>query len=462
MNNKEISSKILKYAIAIVFLCFATTTAHLVFISYRYIPSSMGISLVINCALHIVALSAAIMFSSVSASSIQELSEERDKKESLADEKSQALFAEKIISGDFSFLESYVSTDPANTKVAAFISGFVSDVANAGEKKPTAKYKGPYGEALENVHAICTNLNSANKYIKEASAAIDKSNSNSLSGDNPLEPALKQLLSNMNAVDSLFAALAKMNIDIDPNKIAENENLSKSAFAINEKYTHSFSVMKNDLMSIKYISNSTARELQGFSRSTQEQADIIIQVKNTAIGAENKLKNLQVIISDGSKSILRNRSITDKNAEFRDMLKYIERVNGTSADLTAIMKSLHQLNTQLDKLTSSNNTGKDTANRLSAYVSEITKDIRSAMDTLNKFNFKDSIEFTKKKLPALDSSRLNPIPPKSITSGATTSETPRERRIKSGTPPLTPKPALKLANSTYDFSSKDYGKYSKK
>ena len=473
MSKKAINSKILKCAIPLVALCFIVTSGHLVFINHRYSIGGIIIPLALNIALHCVALFAATAFSAAASESVYELLKEHDEKKTLLAKEKQADFAEKIISGDFTALESVGESNPSNEKLVAFISGFLSDAYNINIKKAeTSKYKGIYKDTLESLNKLSDNLEAANKYLNEASSAIDTSNPSPMRADNPLTPQLKQLLNNMNAVEALLSNLAQMNVDMGHSKIEGDEKLLRSATAINENYNQVFGVLKNNLLSLKNDFSAASRDIQGFSRLNREQSDIINQVKNIVVNMDKQLKTLHSVVFEGAKSASRTRATSGNNAA-DETIKYIEKINAASNDMAAVMKNLSQLDTQLNKLTGSNSLCKDVTARFSDEIAEMAKNTRSAMDTLDKFNFKGSAGLKENQFSGFERSQSADSTASFRFSGtssvrltatmpATTPDNPRERRIKSGNPPLTPRPILKVTSSNYNFDSKDYGKYSRK
>ena len=476
MNKKDINSKISKYTIALVALCFVVTSVHLAFIEYRYSIGGLIIPLGLNFSLHCVALFIATVFSAAAADAIHELSKEHDEKQALLEKEKQDAFAEKIIEGDFGFLESAASNEPFNSKLVAFISGFLTDSGNISARKAeTSKYKGSYQQTLETLNEISAQLDAANKHLKEASSAINMASANAMHTDNPLFSQLKPLLNNMNTVGALLGSLAQMNIDIDFSKIEDDEKLSKSAMTIGENYNRSFSVIKGSLVSLKNNSSTTSRDIQGFSRLNREQADKINQAKNIVVNMDKQLKALHSVVFEGSKAALRSKNSANSSDE---SLKHIEKINASANDMAAIMKSLSQLDTQLNKLTDGNSISKEAAERLSANISEISKNTRTATDVMDKFNFKGSTTSAQSHSSGLErfSSAAKPthfdsynVSAKRLSASVPVAsvpvaglDKPKERRVRSSNPPLAPRPVLKVSSSNYNFDSKDYGKYSKK
>jgi len=474
MNKKKISSKIVKYTIAIVILCFAATTAHLIFIINRYNTQSLTVSVTLNCIIHIGALVAAVAFASYAADSIHALSKEHDKSKSASEKEEQAKFNDKIISGDF-YSPKSADIDAANAKLNDFLADFISELNNANQKKTNSgQYKGQYKETLEKLNETYTALEQSSKYISDITAALNNESASSLTADNPVLPQIKQLLNTINTADTLLGNLAQMNVNINSFRIEANEKISRSAISIGEKYNHSFSVLKNNLSSIKYNSSNTMRDVQISSKLHQEQADALDQIKANAEVMERQLKNLQVTVFEGSKSALRGRSLPNNTAS-PEQIKYIEKVSAASGDMAVVIKNLNQLNSQLNKLTSSNSVSKESALQIAANFDEITKSTRTALDALDKFNFKDTIPFVESKRNSTERLRpANSMQTAANTAGNTAPVKPRsatlskpaegiqELRVRPNTPPIIARPILKNIKSDHNFESKDYGKYSRK
>jgi len=473
MNTDEIRRKIFKYAAFAVILCFAATTAHLIFINYRHGIGDLAFSLIINAALHIIALFASMALSTASAKAVYELWENYDDEKNLEEKNKHNKFSEKIISGDFTSLKGE-STEPSHEKLAAFISGFLSDAGDIGTKKiDPSKYSGPYKETLEKLGAIQRELEISGKYLGEISSAINMANPNSITADNPLPPQLKQLLNNMNALEALLGNLAQMNVDINPGKIEGNERLSRFAFSVGEKYSDAFGVIRNNLNSLKYSSSAMGRDIQGLSKLTRDQADILGQIKNISANMEKQLKTIQTVVFEGSRPILRTRSSLSAATFDAETRKYIEKISATSTEMAAVIKNLSQLDSQLNKLTAGNSGGENNMARLSANIEEAAKNTRFASDAIDKFNFRNSSaaqtfeRYTSAERPYALEPRLSRSEaalrrPSDLSSADTSAGNPKERRIRSGSPPIAPRPVLKPSESNYNFESTDYGKYSKK